>query len=416
LEPAIAAGYTDAHPILNVFSFSVPQFAMVVQATGTALLFFLYILLYQKLRRGGFLDWIWSWAFLLAALGIRIAMGSGVQIPDSLYFLLHVFLLTHVYFLLRGARRFREERGSASPFELIWVVPIIAVAWWTTAETTTVAARAAPIHLLLAAAYVAAAILFATASSSPAGRLLLTISFLLWGAERAAVGIAYLRFGDLESAPPLVHYSAFGAVFFEMTIAVGIIIFLFETSQSRLHAEVRQLQDDEERFQEQGVRDPLTGLYNRNHFNDVIRRETANVRRYGTPLSVLLADLDRFKQINDIQGHAAGDEVLKFVASYLTDQVRENDYVFRWGGDEFLILLPRTDEGSAAAKAVEIASGLPAIPGTGQIKPALSVGWATHRMDSDFPKILALADSRMYEMKLKGKKEHEERDRALRRL
>jgi diguanylate cyclase (GGDEF)-like protein len=402
---------------LNVFSFSVPQFAMVAQAAGTALLFLLYILLYQKLRRGGFLDWIWSWAFLLCALGIRIGAGSGVQIPESLYFILHVALLTHVYFLLRGARRFREERGSsASPFELIWVVPIIAVAWWTTSETTSVASRAAPIHLLLAAAYVAAAILFATASSSPAGRLLLAISFLLWGVERAAVGLAYLRFGDLEAAPPILQYSAFAAVFFEMTIAVGIIIFLFETSQSRLHAEMRQLQDDEERFQEQGVRDPLTGLYNRHHFNDVIRRETANVRRYGTPLSVLLSDLDRFKEINDVQGHATGDEVLKFVASYLTDQVRENDYVFRWGGDEFLILLPRTDEGSAAAKAVEIAAGLPAIPGTGQIRPTLSVGWATHRMDSDFPKILALADSRMYEMKIKGKKEREERDRALRRL
>jgi diguanylate cyclase (GGDEF)-like protein len=395
----------------------VPQFSLVVQAAGTTLLVFLYVLLYQKLRRGGFLDWIWSWSFLLAALGIRLAAGAAVAIPDSLYFLLHVALLAHVYFLLRGARRFREERGSgASPFELIWIVPIIAVAWWTTAETTTVAARAAPIHLLLAAAYVAAAVLFATASSSPAGRLLLTISFLLWGAERAAIGIAFLRFGDVEAMPPILHYSGFAAVFFEMTIAVGIIIFLFETSQGRLHEEMRQLQDDEERFQEQGVRDPLTGLYNRHHFNDVIRRETANVRRYGTPLAVLLADLDRFKEINDVLGHAAGDEVLKFVATYLTDQVRENDYVFRWGGDEFLILLPRTDEGSAAQKAVEISSGLPAIPGTADIKPGLSVGWATHRMDSDFPKILALADSRMYEMKLKGKKEREERDRALRRL
>jgi diguanylate cyclase (GGDEF)-like protein len=95
--------------------------------------------------------------------------------------------------------------------------------------------------------------------------------------------------------------------------------------------------------------------------------------------------------------------------------VRESDFVFRWGGDEFLILLPRTDEGSAAQKSDELAKRLPGIPGTEGVAPALSVGWATHRMDAEFPMTLAQADSRMYEMKLKGKKEREERERNLQR-
>ena len=127
--------------------------------------------------------------------------------------------------------------------------------------------------------------------------------------------------------------------------------------------EMQQLLESDQQLKEMGIRDPLTGLYNRHHFNDVIRRELANVRRYGISLSVLLADVDRFKEINDVKGHAVGDDVLKFVANYLTSCVRESDFVFRWGGDEFLVLLPRTDEGSAAQKAEELARTTADFPG-----------------------------------------------------
>ena len=114
-----------------------------------------------------------------------------------------------------------------------------------------------------------------------------------------------------------------------------------------------------------------------------------------------------------MKGHQAGDDVLKFVANYLTSCVRESDFVFRWGGDEFLVLLPRTDEGSAALKADELAKRLPSIPGLEQVQPSLSVGWATHRMDADFMSTLSQSDARMYEMKLRGKKERERREQDL---
>ena len=84
-------------------------------------------------------------------------------------------------------------------------------------------------------------------------------------------------------------------------------------------------------------------------------------------------------------------------------------FVFRWGGDEFLILVPRTDEGSAAQKAEELSRSMPPFPGTGEIPLGLSVGWATHRMDAEFPMTLSQADARMYEMKVRNKKEREER-------
>ena len=288
---------------------------------------------------------------------------------------------------------------------------MVAIAWWTAIESGTATGHSAAISLVLAAGYVTSAVSFATTAGSTAGRLLLSSSFLLWGVEEAVIGFAYLRFRDPATLPEMLQYGNFATMLLEMMVAVGIIILLFETSQARLAAEMEQLMHSDQQLKEMGVRDPLTGLYNRHHFNDVIKRELANVRRYGISLSVLLADVDRFKEINDIKGHQMGDDVLKFVSNYLTSCVRESDFVFRWGGDEFLILLPRTDEGSAAQKAEELARRLPTIPGVEQLQPSLSVGWATHRMDAEFPTTLAQSDARMYEMKLRGKRERELREK-----
>ena len=189
----------------------------------------------------------------------------------------------------------------------------------------------------------------------------------------------------------------------EMMVAVGVILLLFEASQTRLASEMEQLKHSDLLLKEKSVRDPLTGLYNRGYFNDVIRRELVSARLAGAGLSVLLADVDRFKQINDRMGHATGDDVLKFVANYLTSCVRESDFVFRWGGDEFLVLLPRTEEADAAQKAEELGHRLPNIPGTERVAPSLSVGWATHKPGDEFPTTLAQADARMYEVKQKGR-------------
>jgi diguanylate cyclase (GGDEF)-like protein len=202
-----------------------------------------------------------------------------------------------------------------------------------------------------------------------------------------------------------------------MTVGVGIIILLFEASQSQLQQEMQRLVESDSQVKEMGIRDRLTGLYNRHYFNDVIRRELARSRRHGGALSVLLIDVDRFKEINDVRGHAVGDGVLQFVANYLTACVRESDLVFRWGGDEFLILLTQADEASAAQKCEELANRhLPKLPGDERLRIDLSVGWATHQPNAEFPKTLAEADARMYEMKLSRKKARATQERDLGRL
>jgi diguanylate cyclase (GGDEF)-like protein len=392
---------------------SVAQFALLIQAAGTLLLFLLFLLLYRKIRRRAFLDWIASWAFLFVGISLQFVLARRPEAARFLFLAMNVALLAHVFFLVRGTRRFRNPAARSSALELVWVLPLAALAWWASTSIEPIQVASAPMAMLRCAAYVLTAIWFAVTPGSAAGRIFLSISFLLWGAERAISGLGLVRFGSAADLPVWLQYLGFAGMFLEMMIAVGIIVLLFEATQVRLAAEMEALVHSERKLKEMGVRDPLTGLYNRHHFNDVIRRELANVRRYGTELSVLLADVDRFKEINDVKGHAMGDDVLRFVANYLTTCIRESDFVFRWGGDEFLLLLPRTDEGSAAQKADELARKLPKFPGTEGLHPSLSVGWATHRMDAEFPATLALADQRMYEMKLKGKRERAARERDL---
>ena len=99
--------------------------------------------------------------------------------------------------------------------------------------------------------------------------------------------------------------------------------------------------------------------------------------RFQLPLSLLFIDVDRFKQINDTLGHEAGDRVLQYVARFLKRYIREADYVFRWGGDEFLVLITCGAE-EAARKAAVLKASFDAAPEAVEMPPgiALSVGWA----------------------------------------
>jgi diguanylate cyclase (GGDEF)-like protein len=141
----------------------------------------------------------------------------------------------------------------------------------------------------------------------------------------------------------------------------------------------------------------LTGCRNRRFFDQIIGREVQRHRRYELPLSLVFVDVDRFKTINDTLGHDTGDRVLQRVAAFLTRNVREADYVFRWGGDEFLVLMS-CREPEAVRKAAELkagfarsdAKGLPA--GVG-----LSIGCTEVPEDAnDIMALVKAADEKMY--------------------
>ncbi|WP_460454707.1 ligand-binding sensor domain-containing diguanylate cyclase [Arenimonas aestuarii] len=152
--------------------------------------------------------------------------------------------------------------------------------------------------------------------------------------------------------------------------------------------------------------DPLTGLANRRAFIEVARAEIARSRRSGQSLSIVLADIDHFKNINDRHGHDVGDAVLKAVAATLAGNKRAQDTVARWGGEELIFLLPETDLAAAAEVAEKWRKSVSATEvGLGQatVSVTLTLGVAEVRPDSTLEHCIARADAALYDGKRAGR-------------
>lgn len=144
--------------------------------------------------------------------------------------------------------------------------------------------------------------------------------------------------------------------------------------------------------------DPLTLLANRRQLEQQTERLAAHARRQGSKLSLLVVDLDHFKQINDEHGHEAGDAVLVAVAEALRAACRVEDVVGRWGGDEFVVLAPDTDESGAERLAQRILAAVGSLPNA----PLLSIGGATAERD-DSGDLFTAADAALYAAKADGR-------------
>lgn len=156
------------------------------------------------------------------------------------------------------------------------------------------------------------------------------------------------------------------------------------------------------------VTDALTGLYNLRHFYDTFTLETARARRYGTPFSISIFDIDDFKYINDTYGHQAGDEVLRGVANAMKHVSRESDIVARYGGEEFIIILTNTEKEEALKQATRIkdAVEIERYLQNKYIRISISGGIASFPEDgTDEKRLLYAADMALYEAKRLGKKQ-----------
>ena len=158
---------------------------------------------------------------------------------------------------------------------------------------------------------------------------------------------------------------------------------------------------------DKSIRDPLTGLFNRRYMEETLKREIARAERITSPLSVVMLDLDHFKKVNDVHGHAVGDAVLRSTANLLTQSLRNSDVACRYGGEEILLILPDCTGEHAVQKAQQLCdlvrSQVVTESGTA-ISVTGSFGVASASMGNcDAAKLIVLADKALYQAKVAGR-------------
>ncbi|HEY1554457.1 MAG TPA: diguanylate cyclase [Kofleriaceae bacterium] len=178
--------------------------------------------------------------------------------------------------------------------------------------------------------------------------------------------------------------------------------------EAKIHERTHELAEANTRLAQLAVTDGLTGLYNHRHFHERIALEVERSQRSGLPLSLLMIDVDHFKQFNDAFGHPSGDEVLRQLARVLTDTRRANDVVSRYGGEEFAVILVDTAKFTAAKVAERVRDRVAAHDFSEAAQKAgritISLGVATYPDDgSDAEALVRASDTALYAGKRAGR-------------
>ncbi len=180
-----------------------------------------------------------------------------------------------------------------------------------------------------------------------------------------------------------------------------------QLANTQLKARVEEVENLQQQVQEQAIRDPLTGIYNRRLLSEALEREFARARRKKSNLAILIMDLDFFKNINDQFGHRAGDLALQRIADTLARKIRQSDILCRYGGEEFVILMPEIDRRTAIQRAEELRGAIEALTISspkGSFRVTASLGLAVypnHTRNAD--DLLHAADDALYVAKRNGK-------------
>jgi len=197
-----------------------------------------------------------------------------------------------------------------------------------------------------------------------------------------------------------VHLSSRDAAFLSRMDLVESAAEQLSMALSNLHLQ--------ERLRLQSIREPLTGLFNRRYLEEAMARELARCQRRGLPLSLMMLDLDHFKQFNDVHGHAGGDALLAAFGKLLQDHARTEDIACRYGGEEFTLILPEADIGVAIQRAQAIRAGVEDLHvqhlGRELPKVTASIGVAGYPADGNTQEaLLRAADEALYRAKRNGR-------------
>ena len=280
-------------------------------------------------------------AFVL--LGIPIALHVFPRDPGALFWA--GFLLQFViYPQLMQWRTRRAAQPEKAELDNLIVDAAMSGAW----------AAGLGFPLWITVAFVLAALLNHTIMRGLPGILICPVAFL-GGALASTTVIAFRLSTDTDGLVTLtsivglaIYLSLMGVEFFtyirrlhEVQGAVAEQKQVLEDANAALHDQISKIKDLQEKLREQANRDSLTGLFNRRYLEGTLERELARCKREGAPLTMLMLDIDKFKLVNDTYGHQAGDEVLRVFGHLLQEKARTEDIVCRYGGEEFLLVMPK---------------------------------------------------------------------------
>lgn len=377
--PSIVASPTAINPRLLV-------------STETAVIAGLLLLLYAYRRRQYILWWMWGWVLLSAATVVTIPAFSQ-QISAMLFGAAQLLRIVAGLLFVVAVDAYRQKPTIKRGHGLL----LLPVAIWFTLAPAGLDTFAvfAPGYVLIAATMAAAGV----------AHLLLARQVRLFGASVVGVlllcnaglngwfaTLAGMPTGDTASISLMIRLVLY------LLTALGMQLMTFEDMTYELQHSNRRLATAQDDLRQMVVTDALTGTRNRRFFNEVIGRELRRHRRYETPLSIVFIDIDRFKAINDTLGHDVGDRVLREVAAFLLKNIREADYVFRWGGDEFLVLMS-CGEDEARRRARALQQAFDKSPHVADLPAGVALSIGCVEVPADAEDIMALvqtADERMY--------------------
>ena len=308
----------------------------VVQAVGAGLLavIFLYLSRGKGNRVLGAAGL--GWLFLFAAMTSAIVLHRvGLRYDREA---LQYFKLLFLVALSIAAIRMDREVSLAKPLAVaaIAAVPISLLV----ARTAVSEERFYQVHVgILAVGWLLVAVFIFQSPRAGLGRQFSGLLALLTAGVQFAAAVVSST-AEPGFAHQLIAYSSFFDVLLEMLFGIGLIIWAMEDTERRLAALHARTVDDTRRSKRKATLDPLTDTHNR-FFLDEIRPQLESSDTGG---SIVLIDVDGLKRINDTEGHEEGDRAIWTVANAIKKLVRGNDHVIRWGGDEFLVVLPGMDE------------------------------------------------------------------------
>jgi diguanylate cyclase (GGDEF)-like protein len=233
-------------------------------------------------------------------------------------------------------------------------------------------------------------------------RRLMALAAVALAAHSTVVVFSFLRDPAMDLKVAYVQLAVLFVVLPWFAVMGGYV----NSLRHRLSDSNRELREANSRIERLAIQDELSGLYNRRYLLGALAREAARAQRIASPYSVCLFDIDHFKAINDSFGHAAGDAVIRQVAVVAGGGLRSVDAFGRYGGEEFLLVLPDTGQRGACAVAERIrasveGAGFPRLPADRRV--TVTIGVATSSRDEDVEALLGRADAALYRGKEAGR-------------